>query len=109
MQIAQARVFISFDYDHDDDLKVLLVGQARNPQSPFLVEDWSIKEASPDWKARARSRIRRVDQVIVICGTHTDTATGVNTEVRQSRGETVLPPCRSGRRRQHDPDGCPRE
>lgn len=37
------RVFISFDYDHDESLKNLLVGQARNPDSPFCITDMSIK------------------------------------------------------------------
>ena len=39
------RSFISFDYDHDADLKNLLVGQARNSDSPFEITDLSIKEA----------------------------------------------------------------
>ena len=33
------RVFVSFDYDHDSDLKTLLVGQVRNPDSPFEIAD----------------------------------------------------------------------
>lgn len=78
-------VFISFDYDHDSDLKTLLVGQAKNEDSPFFIEDWSIKDASSDWKAKARTRIKRVDQVIVICGKHTDTAVGVDAEVDIAR------------------------
>lgn len=80
-------VFISFDYDHDDDLRTLLVGQAKNDDSPFFIEDWSIKEASSDWREKARARIKRVDQVIVICGKHTETATGVNAEIRIARDE----------------------
>lgn len=80
-------VFISYDYDYDDDLKVLLVGQAKNDDSPFYIEDWSIKEASSDWKAKARTRIKRVDQVIVMCGKHTDTATGVDAEIEIARDE----------------------
>jgi len=85
--MAKVPVFISFDYDHDDDLRVMLVGQAKNPDSPFDVADWSIKEASSDWKDRARARIKRAQQVIVICGKHTDTATGVNAEIRIARDE----------------------
>ena len=65
---AKTRVFISFDYDHDQALKNLLIGQARHERSPFSVEDWSIKQASTAWKSDARDRIRRADQVIVICG-----------------------------------------
>jgi hypothetical protein len=81
------RVFISFDYDHDLDLKNLLIGQAKNPDSPFEIADWSIKDASYDWKEKARARIRRVDVVAVICGHYTDTAVGVNEEIRIARAE----------------------
>lgn len=85
--MAKVPVYISFDYDHDSDCKTLLVGQAANKDSPFDIADWSIKEPSTDWKAKARARIRRVDQVIVICGEHTHTATGVNAEIEIARDE----------------------
>ncbi len=80
-------VFISFDYDHDANLKDLLVGQAKNDDSPFSISDWSIKEESADWKEKARTRIKRADQVIVVCGKHMDTATGVNAEIKIARKE----------------------
>ena len=77
--MARKRVFISFDYDHDLDLKNLLVGQAKNEDSPFEIADFSIKEAiSVDWKKKARTRIKGCDVVAVICGEHTDTASGVS-------------------------------
>lgn len=85
--MAKTRVFISFDYDHDSDLKQLLVNQAGFPDSPFDIADWSIKDPSPDWKQRARARIRRADQVAVICGHYTDTAVGVSTEVEIAQEE----------------------
>jgi hypothetical protein len=85
--MAKVPVFISYDYDHDDDLKVLLVGQAKHDDSPFTISDWSIKEATSDWKERARARIKRVDQVIVMCGKYTHTATGVNAEIEIARDE----------------------
>jgi hypothetical protein len=84
-----ARVYISFDYDHDDDLKTLLINQARFPDSPFEVIDWSIKEASSNWKAEARRRIRAADQVIVICGQYTSSAAGVSVEVSIAREENI--------------------
>lgn len=87
MATMKVPVFISFDYDHDDDLKMLLVGQAKNEGSPFSITDWSIKEASSDWRDKARSRIKRADQVIVICGKYTDSATGVNAEIEIARDE----------------------
>jgi hypothetical protein len=88
--MAKTRVYISFDYDYDDDLKILLVGQAKNDDSPFFIADWSIKEAiTGDWKRKARERIRAVDVVAVICGKHTDTATGVDAEVTIAQEEKV--------------------
>ena len=75
------RVFMSYDYAHDDALKNALAGQAKLPDSPFEISDWSIKDASADWKQKARERIRRCQVVTVICGYYTDTATGVSVEV----------------------------
>jgi hypothetical protein len=84
------RAFISFDYDHDLDLKNLLVGQAKNEDSPFSIQDFSIKEAiAKDWKDKARTRIRGCDVVIVICGEHTNTATGVSAELQIAQEEKV--------------------
>jgi hypothetical protein len=34
---AKTKVFISFDYDHDVDLKNLLVGQAKNDDTPLVL------------------------------------------------------------------------
>ena len=87
--MAKVPVFISFDYDHDATLKEFLVGQAKLDDSPFEITDHSIKVASPDWKDKARTAIRRADQVIVICGLHTDTATGVDAEIGIARDETT--------------------
>lgn len=84
----RVRTFISFDFDHDEDIKNLLVGQARNPGSPFEIADFSVKERLPgDWRERVRQRIRAVDQVIVLCGKYTHTATGVAVEVSLAQEE----------------------
>lgn len=87
--MAKVPVYVSFDYDHDSDLKQLLVNQAGFEDSPFEIADWSIKEPSSDWKDKARARIRRVDQVIVICGLYTNTATGINVEIQIARDESM--------------------
>lgn len=80
--MAKTRAFISFDFDHDEDLRNLLVGQAKNPDSPFEIADMSLREPlTGDWKEKVRVRIKRVDQVIVMCGEYTDTASGVNAEL----------------------------
>ncbi len=85
--MAKTRVFIS--YDHDLDLKNLFVGQVKNDDSPFEIADWSIKDASPGWKDEARKRIKASDVVAVICGEHTDTATGVAVELGIAQDEGV--------------------
>ncbi|MGE3756918.1 MAG: TIR domain-containing protein [Pseudobdellovibrionaceae bacterium] len=77
------KTFISFDYDNDSFLKEALVGQAKNPDTPFKIVDQSLKEPlSGDWKAKIRPRIERSDVVVVMCGQKTHTATGVAAEVQ---------------------------
>ena len=82
------RAFISFDFDYDEALRNLLIGQAKNPDSPFEIADWSVKEPfTGDWKEKVRRRIRRTDLTIVICGEHTDRARGVAAELTITREE----------------------
>ena len=86
--MASKRAFISFDYDNDQDLRVLLVGQARNSDTPFSISDWSVKEPLiGNWKQQIRQRIRRTDLSIVICGEQTHSATGVAAELQITREE----------------------
>lgn len=85
----KARVYISFDYDHDNDVRVLLLGQAKKHDTPFSFEDWSIKHETKGWKADARKRIGRSDVVIVICGLYTHLAVGVTEEITIARAEGV--------------------
>lgn len=85
--MAKVRCFVSFDYDNDVTLKEFLIGQSKKDDSPFEISDWSIKEASSDWKDKARTRIRSSEVVIVICGKNTDTATGVATELSIAQEE----------------------
>src|ERR1700738_5079797 len=88
--MTKKRVFISFDYDHDEILKTFLVGQAALPDSPFELVDWSIKEAlSGNWKQKARTRIKNADMLAVICGEHTNTASGVSAELQIAQAERV--------------------
>lgn len=84
-----ARVFTAFDYDHDESLRNLLIGQSKHEDSPFEMHDWSVKEPfTGDLKSKVRTRIRSVDQVIVLCGEHTDTATGVAVELTIAQEES---------------------
>ena len=82
------RAFISFDFDHDEDLRNLLVGQAKNPDTPFNIQDYSVKDPmTGDWKEKVRLRIRATDLTIVVCGEWTHTAAGVAAELMITRDE----------------------
>jgi hypothetical protein len=89
--VAKKRAFISFDADHDDDLPVMLAGQAKSEDSPFDFSDRSVKEQlSGDWKEKVKRRLGNVDLMIVICGEHTDSASGVSAELNMAK-ELELP------------------
>ena len=78
--MATKSAFISFDYDND--LRGNLVAQAKKPESPFSITDWSVKEPiDENWRKKVRDLIRRADLTIVICGKHTHDAAGVAAEV----------------------------
>ena len=77
------RVFISFDFDNDKVLKDFMIGQSKNEDSPFSIEDWSLKEAAPqaNWEKEAESKISRSEKVLVMVGDSTYCAPGVLKEV----------------------------
>ena len=85
--MSKKKVFISFDFDQDKALKDLLIGQSLNPDCPFEVIDSSLKEAAPEegWEEKARERILKADQVIVLVGAQTHRAPGVLKEVNLAR------------------------
>ena len=85
------RVFVSFDFDNDKFLKDSIVGQSKNPDSPFTISDWSLKEEQEEsnWKDKARARIKRSDIVLVMVGTKTHKASGVLAEVNMARDEEI--------------------
>ena len=86
--MTKPRVFISYDFDNDSDLKTFLVGQSKNEDSPFEIADWSLKEPlEGNWKEKIKPRIRSCHQVIVICGEQTDKATGINHELTVAQEE----------------------
>ncbi len=81
--MAKTKAFISFDFDHDEFLRIALVGQSIHPNSPFEIIDRSVKDHLPgDWQNKVRGRIDRADLLIVICGEHTHTANGVAAELK---------------------------
>ena len=85
------RVFVSFDFDNDRELKTLLAGQSKLGNSPFEFSDWSMKEAAPqrNWEDEAESRIKRSDLVLVMVGANTHRASGVLKEVEMARRNSI--------------------
>lgn len=84
------RIFISFDYDHDNDIKGSLISQAKTQELPFEIIDMSIKEEiTSKWKENARNRIKKCDCVIVLCGEYTSSAKGVTAELTITQEENI--------------------
>jgi hypothetical protein len=81
--VAKTRVFVSFDFDNDQKLKTFILAQAKNSDSPFEVENWSLNEPVPQktWKEQAAKRIARCAVVLVMVGPETHRAPGVLAEV----------------------------
>jgi hypothetical protein len=80
--MSDIRVFVSFDTEHDRDLYEALLAQSQAPSSGFEVIGASERPTANDPASeRARRHIREADQMIVICGAHTDEATRVSAEL----------------------------
>jgi hypothetical protein len=80
--VARQKMFVSFDFDNDADLKMLLIGQSKHEDTPFDVYDSSVKEhMDGDWQAKVRKKISAADVVCVLCGLNTHTAKGVAIEL----------------------------
>lgn len=86
--MSTVNVFVSFDLDHDADLYALLLEQSASSSLGFVVSGRSESAALKDPEcALLRRRIREADQVIVICGEHTNASSGVHAELRIAREE----------------------
>ena len=81
--MAKKKVFVSYDFDNDKVLKDFIIGQTKHSDSPFEVQDHSLKEAAPEvqWEAKARAAISRAEIFIVMLGPKTARARGVRKEV----------------------------
>lgn len=81
--MADPRAFISFDFDHDENQKNLFVGQARNSNTPFSIQDWSAKSAMSQsrWEQIVEDKINKCNMVIVLSGKTMASATGVTKEI----------------------------
>ena len=86
-------IFVSFEFDRDNDLKNNFLEQARE-NTQHRVRNWSLDEASPDetWRNRAREAIRECDIVVVLIGQDTHNAQGVivETDMAHSMNKPVI-------------------
>ena len=79
-------IYVSFDIRHDRVLYEQLVNQSGT--AGFSVSSGSEAPfASEIWDARLRRRIRDADQMIVICGEHSDASKCMSDELRIAREE----------------------
>jgi hypothetical protein len=86
--IPNVRVFMSFDFDNDQDLPDLLLEQSRKQCSGFEISARSEAATMTDgWEERVRRQISEADEVIVICGEHTASSVRVSAELRVAQEE----------------------
>lgn len=83
--MAKTKVFLSYDYEHDSDMKNNLIAESKRHDSPFSINDLSLREKVPDWQQKARTAIERCDVFVVLLGDNTHQASGVRREVRMAR------------------------
>ena len=88
--MAGLKIFVSFEFDKDNDLKNNFFEQSKRHTS-HRVRNFSLNEVYPDeeWKKKARAAIRKCNLAIVLVvlvGEDTHNAPGVRTEVDIARG-----------------------
>ena len=85
------RGFVSFDIDHNEDEKILFIGQARNNKTPFSFEDWSSKSSLPQsqWENIIKNKINKCNFVVVLVGKNMASATGVVKEINFAKDGDV--------------------
>lgn len=87
--MTKVRAFISFAAE-DKNYRDLIVGQAKNPNSPIEIADWSVQEPFDEkWKTQCRERIKKTQLVIVLVGKTTCKADGACWEIKTAKEEGV--------------------
>ncbi len=89
--MADPRTFISFDFDNNKTEKDLFAGQAKNSRTPFSIEDWSSKTSLPqkEWEDLIKAKVNKCSLLIVLVGTKTCTAVGVEKEIAFAKKQNV--------------------
>lgn len=82
------RVYVCFDPRYDGDLLARLLRDSRRSDSPFeIVGSTGTYTEGQGWEDDFRRNLEDVDEVVVICSEHSDTASAVNAELRIVRAE----------------------
>jgi hypothetical protein len=81
--MADPRAFISFDFDHNHNEKILFAGQSKHSKTPFNIEDWSSKSHLPqnEWEKLIEEKIKKCNMLIVLVGRYMASATGAVKEI----------------------------
>ena len=91
--MAILNIFVSFEFDKDQDLKNNFYRQAKE-ETNHRIRDCSLHESYPDdaWKNKARNAIRQCDVVVVLIGQDTHNAQGVivETDMARSFGKPII-------------------
>ncbi len=84
--MSDLRIYMSFDLDHDRDLHDRLLAQSQ--RAVFAIASRSEGgEMTAAWTERVRGRIVDSDEVIVICGEHTDASERMRAELEIAQAE----------------------
>jgi len=83
--MAKTKVFLSYDYEHDSDIKDNLIAESKRRDSPSSINDLSLREKVSDWQQKARTAIQGCDAFVVLLGDNAHQASGVRREVRMAR------------------------
>jgi MTH538 TIR-like domain (DUF1863) len=85
--MSDVRIYVSFDLEHDRDLHDRLAKQACSPASFTVASRSEGGEMTEAWASRVRGHISDADEVIVVCGEHTDESAQVSAELRIAQEE----------------------
>ncbi|MBA3736853.1 MAG: TIR domain-containing protein [Actinobacteria bacterium] len=90
--MADPRAFISFDFDNNEDDKILFAGQcSKKSPTPFSAQDWSSKTALPQrtWQQVIHEKIGRCHVMFVLVSPTAHRATGVAKEIQMAVEQDV--------------------
>lgn len=84
--MSDIRIFVSYDIENDADLCDRLLDQSNHGGSGFEIAGVSEKASDPEGE-RVRRRIDAADEVIVLCGEHTDESPRASSELKIAQEE----------------------